>query len=106
MKFNIKANTNNPINIAETIPPATNESKNVNAKNELTNVTNPPKVKHLPYSHTHSFVSFFIPKDAVTYNRIKVIAANIIPITNGTDIMPTAITPAKNNAPITNNFNI
>ena len=47
-KFKIKANPNIPINIAETIPPTTNDASNVNARNALTSVTKPPKDKHLP----------------------------------------------------------
>ena len=66
-----------PINNAEIIAPIANVPANVNAKNEETNVTNPPKAKHLPYSHTHSFVSFLFPKAAVLYNKIKVIIAKI-----------------------------
>lgn len=99
-KFSINPNPKNPINNAETIAPAANVSTNVNAKNELTNVTNPPKARHLPYSHTHSLVSFLSPKAAVLYNNIKVIIANIIPIISGTAIIPAAIVPAKNNAPV------
>ena len=100
-KFSIKPNPKMPINKAETTAPANSVSKNVNAKNEEVSATNPPSVKHLPYSQIHSFVSFLFPKAAVLYSKINVIIANIIPIISGTAIIPAAIVPVKNKAPIT-----
>jgi len=100
-KFSIKPNPKIPINNAETTAPVTSVLIKVNAKNDETNVTNPPIIRHLPYSHKHLLVSFFVPKETVLYNNINVIIENIIPIISENSIISTAIVPVKNSAPIT-----
>ena len=90
-----------PINIADNILPATIVSKKVKAKNPITNAIVPPVIKHFPNSQMHSFVSFFCPNAAVTYNKINEMAANTVDIATGIAIISVATIPIKNATPNT-----